>query len=348
MPQISIIVAIYNSEHTLKRCVDSILSQTYKDFELILINDGSTDYSEKICLQYKVTDRRIRYFHNKNQGISKTRQFGLECAKGNYILYVDSDDWIENNMLKEMITTAIKNNCDMVICDFYTHSSNTCKSIVVQEPLKSTEDILFQLFNKNLFGGTCNKLIKKRVFLDYNISFLPNMNYCEDFYVICQLILAKISTKRIPLALYHYDCYSNLSSLSKKITADTIQSYQILIENLKEKLTVYNDRILFRAYANHKKLAFRSNCSTKEYYKLYPNLKNEFISDIKLNEKNKIYRIAQVVALKGYLRFGRLLIKFHNVLYIPAAQVAHNFTNIITKNEKAHSFCHRLSHMWRR
>ena len=114
---ISIIVPIYNSEKYLKKCIDSIINQTKKELEIILINDGSTDNSEKIIKEYK--DKRIKYIKNTNQGIGTTRNQGIKEATGKYLMFIDSDDYIENNACELLYNKAEKDNLDMVVCDFY-------------------------------------------------------------------------------------------------------------------------------------------------------------------------------------------------------------------------------------
>ena len=117
MNDISIIVPIYNAEKYLNRCIDSLVNQTKKELEIILINDGSTDSSEDIINSYK--DSRIKHFSNKNQGIGKTRNFGLKKATGKYIMFCDSDDYLEKDTCEEMFKKIEEDNLDLVICDFF-------------------------------------------------------------------------------------------------------------------------------------------------------------------------------------------------------------------------------------
>ena len=98
MPIFSIICAVYNAQNTIKKCIDSILSQTVKDWELLLIDDGSTDDSSKICDEYASRDNRIKVIHKKNEGVAATRQCGIDIAQGEYMIHVDPDDWIENTL----------------------------------------------------------------------------------------------------------------------------------------------------------------------------------------------------------------------------------------------------------
>ena len=117
MPQLSVIVPIYNAEKFLMRCVNSILDQKFKDFELILIDDGSSDASPEICDEIIKNDNRIVVIHQDNAGVAAARNIGIEIATGNYIAFVDSDDFIEEEMYFSMINIAEKYNCDVVMCD---------------------------------------------------------------------------------------------------------------------------------------------------------------------------------------------------------------------------------------
>ena len=116
MADISIIVPIYNAEKYLNKCIDSLVNQTKKELEFILVNDGSTDLSEDIIKSYK--DKRIKYFKNKNQGIGKTRNFGIDKATGKYLMFLDSDDYLDINACEKLYNKAIKEKSDLVVFDF--------------------------------------------------------------------------------------------------------------------------------------------------------------------------------------------------------------------------------------
>ena len=122
MPLISVIVPVYNTEKYLPRCIDSILAQTFTDFELLLIDDGSTDKSGTICDEYAKKDKRIRVFHKENGGVSTARQLGIDKAIGIYSIHTDGDDWIEKDMLKDMYDKIIEKNADILIADFFINN----------------------------------------------------------------------------------------------------------------------------------------------------------------------------------------------------------------------------------
>ena len=118
-PTVSIIVPVYNAEKTIGRCIDSILGQQYTDFELLLVDDGSKDGSGAICDSYALADSRVQVIHKENTGVSDTRNIGISRARGVYLQFLDSDDWITPDATKLLVEAAGEHNCDLVISDFY-------------------------------------------------------------------------------------------------------------------------------------------------------------------------------------------------------------------------------------
>ena len=126
VPEISVIVPVYKAEKYLHKCVDSLLAQTFPNFEILLIDDGSPDNSGKYCDEFALKDNRIRVFHKENGGVSSARQFGLDNARGEYVIHADPDDWVETDMLDDLYKKAIEDDADMVICDFWIESDYGC------------------------------------------------------------------------------------------------------------------------------------------------------------------------------------------------------------------------------
>lgn len=127
MAKISLIVPVYNTEKYLNKCIDSLINQSYDDIEIIIINDGSTDYSENLIKSYN--DKRIKYISKKNEGIGKTRNLGIEKSSGEYLAFVDSDDYLNENFCEKMLNKAITDDCDVVICDYYEDHNDDLKKI---------------------------------------------------------------------------------------------------------------------------------------------------------------------------------------------------------------------------
>ncbi|MCQ9626450.1 glycosyltransferase [Cetobacterium somerae] len=167
MPKISIIVPVYNVEKYLRRCIDSILMQTFREFELILINDGSLDKSGLICDEYLLKDERIKVIHKKNEGCSAARNDGLKISRAEYISFVDSDDWVETTLYEEMYFLMEKEKSDIVESGFFKYKDN----ILI---LKKDID------KKEYFPTVWAKLFKKSIIDKHNIKFLLNVHCGED------------------------------------------------------------------------------------------------------------------------------------------------------------------------
>ena len=214
--KISIIVPVYMAEKYLHRCVDSLLAQTFQDFEILLIDDGSPDNSGEICDIYAQKDLRVRVFHKENGGVSSARQCGIDNAYGEYTIHVDPDDWVEPTMLEELYEKVKKDDVDMLICDYY--EDYTDKSIYIkQEPSSLESDIVLKEHFKELHGSCCNKLIRRSCYERYNISFPLDLTCSEDLYVCVSLLKHPITVAYLPKAFYHYTQDVNTNSLVKRI-----------------------------------------------------------------------------------------------------------------------------------
>ena len=214
-PQISIIVPVYKAEAYLHRCIDSLLNQTFIEFEILLIDDGSPDKSGEICDEYAKKDNRIRVFHKENEGVSSARQCGIDNALGEYTIHTDPDDWVEPNMLEELYNKAKEVDADMVICDFYEEYIN--KQIYKkQEPSALDSNTVLKELFQHLHGSCWNKLIKRTCYNKYNVKFPFELKCNEDQYVCASILLHEINIVYLPKAFYHYSQEVNLNSLVKK------------------------------------------------------------------------------------------------------------------------------------
>lgn len=201
---ISIITPVYNTEKYLPRSLDSILAQTYEDWELLLIDDGSTDDSGKICDDYAAQDARIRAFHKENGGVSSARQLAIEQARGEYSIHIDSDDWVEPRMLEEMLEEAINTQADVVVASFYKE----CNGKVVLQQQRSKDNapssLLEDIVKGRQMGSLCNKLLRHSLYNKYNVSFAKDINLGEDALVLVQLLQYPIKVQYLDCAYYHY------------------------------------------------------------------------------------------------------------------------------------------------
>lgn len=205
MPELSIIVPVYKVEKYLPKCIDSILAQTFRDFELILIDDGSPDNCGAICDDYAARDSRIKVIHQENAGVSAARNAGLDIATGTYLGFVDSDDWIEPEMYETMIATAKEKNVDVVVCGFcifkddgsYIGRSNACEGFFTPEQLHAS---IYTV--PNPLDGVCwNKLfLRERI---ENICFPVDIPRYEDTIYLFNCFLACGHGYKIKAPLYN-------------------------------------------------------------------------------------------------------------------------------------------------
>lgn len=234
-PKISVIVPVYKAENYLHRCIDSILAQTFTDFELLLVDDGSPDKSGAICDEYAKKDSRIRVFHKENGGVSSARNCGIENAIGEYTIHADPDDWVEPTMLEELYNKAIEDDADMVICDFIVDITPEKIIYSKQQPSKLDSDtVLCELFQQ-LHGSCCNKLVKRVCYSNANIKFDNNLSFCEDLHFIGRILKQNIKITYLPKAFYHYDQYLNSNSIVKNNYTIDIYKYDEMLFSIFEK-----------------------------------------------------------------------------------------------------------------
>lgn len=208
-PKVTIIVPVYNVEKYLTCCIGSILSQSFKDFELLLIDDGSSDLSGEICDDYVEKDARIRVFHKENGGVSSARNLGLDNAQGEWICFIDSDDWVEVDFLKELIQydsfDLVVGGCEGVGCMIYSTKRNENLIIDFKQPNKAAQ--ILNANNENTISAfyySCGKLFRNSIISQYDLRFDIRMKMCED---TCFLIQYLIHVNEIILSnfsLYRY------------------------------------------------------------------------------------------------------------------------------------------------
>lgn len=225
-PTISVIVPVYNAERSLHRCIDSLLAQTLSDFEVVLVNDGSTDGSGAICDHYASNDPRIKVIHKPNEGVAATRMRGIEEALGDYSIQVDSDDWVEPTMLEELCGTAQREGADMVICDFMCDYSGRKPIRYTKQQLSGQTggDVLLDLLQGRVKPYCWNKLVRHNLYRKNNIKIPSDISHGEDFYVSLALLCGEGGkVAYLPQAYYHYvqDEFSNL--LTHTYTAEDFE-----------------------------------------------------------------------------------------------------------------------------
>lgn len=252
MAAVSVILPVYNGETYLADTVNSILMQSFTDFELIAVDDGSTDNSLNILKNISTSDDRIKVIHKKNTGVSDTRNLGILKAAGKYVCFLDSDDLLHKDFLKIMVNKAEKQNADVVFCWFDTFYKNKNSQTAVNSDRCIEEENLKSRYKNNDFDilmtfglGTpiWNKLFRRKLLTDYNIFFDKNMKYGEDLFFSWKFFLVSRSEYAVNKKLYHYRL--NPESAVNKYYPDLYKTYKSAFEDLKNfavNNSVYDDK----------------------------------------------------------------------------------------------------------
>ncbi|MFA1820245.1 glycosyltransferase [Virgibacillus oceani] len=263
-PDISIIVPVYNSSPYISKCIDSILAQTFRKFELILVNDGSADQSGHICEQYAQQDGRIKIVHKENGGVSSARNAGINIASGEFITFVDADDWIYKDMYSKLYNLCKETNSDISICSIYREINgkviDTKREALIKE-MDNTE-AMKQLFTGKYFRfAVWAKLYKKCCF--------KNIRYPED--------------RRLDDLPTTYKIFSN----ANKVVYTTYAGYIYLLRENSILTSPYNEKKLDIFLGWDEIIAFMN--------KNYPNLSNEYISCFVYYSMDHVYSILNQV-----------------------------------------------------
>lgn len=219
--KVSVILPVYNAATTITRMLDSLRDQTLVDFEVLMIDDGSTDNSGAILDEYAQKDNRFRVVHKKNEGVSAARQTGVELAQGEYVIHADSDDWVDQTMLEELYAKAENDDADVVICDFFSNT-DTGQTLCKQRPSELKADVILRELFQQLHGSCWNKLVRQACYNKYNVRFPKGINHCEDLLFWAQLLQHNdVKVSYLPKAFYHY--YVNSNSITRHYTRSTYE-----------------------------------------------------------------------------------------------------------------------------
>ena len=234
---ISIIVPVYNVEQYLPKCLDSIINQTYKNLEIILIDDGSTDKSGKICDKYKNEDKRIKVIHKINTGVSAARNDGIDIAQGTYITFVDSDDWIEEDYINLATACLTKYQPDILINNYKRCNKDNSNSMNMDPIFFYSQEALFEMVRKKYFNWSpvatfySTKICK-------SIKFDSNINYGEDLLFKYNFIKNSKNILYVPLKKYFYinrkSSACNGYAIDKKM--DDLYVMEYIMEKEKNKI----------------------------------------------------------------------------------------------------------------
>ena len=270
-PKISIIVPVHNVEKFIHRSVNSILAQTFTDFEVLLIDDGSTDMSGEICDEYSMIDKRVRVYHKQNGGVSSARQYGVNHAVGEFTIHVDPDDWIDKDMLSEMYNKAVSDNTDFVVADFYrdTVSEKDVYDRQVVNVLQS-QDVLRQILKYTIYGCLWNKLVRTSLYHNYNAHFIEGINYGEDVLLLCQILQHPFKISKIDKAFYNYT-NDNEHSITRKYDVNTYKLRKQYVEALDSLLSMdFKNCICYTAFNIVSEAFNNAVVSIKDMKSFYP------------------------------------------------------------------------------
>lgn len=308
--ELSIIVPVYNVESYLPKCIDSILQQTYKNYELILVDDGSTDNSGVICDEYAKRDNRISVIHKQNGGLSSARNAGLDRCLGLYISFIDSDDYIDGDLYTKAIEKMEQEaEIDMVWLNYYNFYDDGRKDIHMNQKeyyvKKSDKSTLYQLVNKEALAWL--KIYRKRVF--ENIRY-PEGKILEDLYIVPDLfdVVNTIFVSKIGYIAYRQ---RNGSICHKKHTANMIGDIASSYARILALIKLHDRKLYIRTLATYSSGYLNTFVLFPDYY--YPGLKEQYesftysvmeilASSISIQQKIKMF----LLKIFGYKHFSKL------------------------------------------
>lgn len=320
-PLISVIIPIYNVESYLNRCIDSILGQSYENVELILVNDGSTDKSLEICLDYQSLDNRVKVFSKENGGVSSARNMGIKESAGEYIMFVDSDDWISNDTLEILFKDIDKNNSDIAICDFsYSQVDFHREAIGSNDTIIMDRKRVIKKVLRREYSSVCAKLYKKNVI--EGVWFKEDIDNNEDV-LFLYYVFNKVNsvTHNFKAKKYHINREPRKSLSSFKCIGQINNQLNILSKIEKEvgENKIFKDDLnICRAITYYNTCAdyiVSNTCNNqiwKECYKGFRNSCKKIIFIDALNFKTKIKFLILFISPK---LFSLLKTKFTERIY---------------------------------
>lgn len=318
MLKISIIIPVYNVEKYLERCIDSILSQDFRDFELILVDDGSTDKCSEICEEYKLRDKRVIVLHKENGGLSSARNAGLEIARGEYVGFIDSDDWIEENAFPKLYQFGVKNDLEIIIfgmqvVDEFGKRKKYCG--VEENQLYDRETAFYEMVCNGRFREeACNKFYKRELFegIRYPVGRIH-----EDTFTTYKLIEKAERIGYYKGVFYNYFQRKDSIMANAKISfnIDRVEAIGELVECIRKYPKVYYGgvyNLLSSSCLNLEKVLVEKNDNRRNYLKQVRKLFRRNIIGILINrETPKGFKMLSIAICcswgitKGIYRYTR-------------------------------------------
>lgn len=327
-PIVSIIIPMYNCEMYIEKCLNSVIEQTYKNIEIILVDDGSIDKSLEICKLSAERDKRVKIFQKKNKGASSARNYGLDHVTGKYIMFVDGDDYIEKNMVESLVSLAERNKDDIVISCLIVDKYDKCNNLIstikkvqkkrVLEGNRIIAEGIIDLVENESISGPCAKLIRSDIILDNNIRMPENISLQEDLHFILQVLEKTQKIDVIDKCYYHYRkgvnesvtsrYYSNKYQMTDEVHDKLIEYYRKRTDNISIMRRIYYIHIknTYAALIN----LFHRNCKYTKKEKIA--IINEIINS---NKTISMLGKAQKSGLKYKILLKILQVKNAHIIY---------------------------------
>lgn len=307
-PLVSISVPVYKTERDLRRCVESLLNQTLRDIEIILVDDGSPDNCGIICDEYAAKDARIKVIHKENGGLSSARKEGLKHCTGIYYTVCDSDDWVEPTMYEELYQRAVETNADIVACDYYSEYGNGKQVRSASYTYTTQEQYIEDLMLRTTSVNTWSKLFRRDMIRDLGIDYTEGVNLGEDGLFLFKTLLVPQNIATLPRALYHYQRDMNSASYTNNITLKGIENAAYLhywkAENYKDSRY---DRAHQHSLINYAFLSLRcKDISSAQYRKIMRE-----VSVVRLIRHRALTTKAMLIVSTKYLglKFGKFCLR---------------------------------------
>lgn len=274
---ISIIIPIYNAENFIEKCLNSITNQTYKNIEIILVNDGSTDSSREICDNWSNKDKRIKVIHKKNSGVSETRNIGIDNSTGNYITFVDIDDYIDRNMIEKLYSNIKEEKSDVAICGLIKINENKKiiykskeKKIIMNNQMEFLEELLKE---KYFIGSLWGKLYRREIIGNFRLDKELRIAEDLDFLIRISENIRKVSNIGENLYYYYYNTKSTTKNSNYEKYSDELKVIEKNLNNKQLKKKTIESRylrILLNMYYKYKKAEPQKVAYCKEKIKGFP------------------------------------------------------------------------------
>lgn len=307
--KVSAIVAAYNIESYIERCLISIINQTVEDIEIIVVNDGSTDKTRYVVEEVANKDDRIIIINQENKGLIEARKSGVDIARGEYILFIDGDDWLELDTIDSLYKTAEKNNSDIVLYNgFLAYDNQKLKKESFKREVINSNDFLKELFLNKISPSICFKFIKRSFITENNIEFPNDISYAEDLATTSILFMNKPRISTLDKCLYNY--YQRENSMVNTITNKILEvnkAISCVEKNLKNK-GLYKEYYEEFEYMTYIHLFIYRIILAKEVNDIYAKVHNQY-KERKVNIKKNRYIKEEIN--KNPLSFKVRLYSYH-------------------------------------